>query len=139
MYFNRSGQLPWQGFQAATKEEKYRKIMESKRSTTVESLCKDYPPPFCSYLNYCRALRFEDRPDYAYCRRLFKDLFMREGFVSDSAFDWSRPGSSDDKHGEDHGAVDVDAAALAAAHGRDGREGREASRRSKTRRGSWCR
>jgi len=90
MYFNR-GQLPWQGFQANSKEEKYHKIMESKRSTTVETLCKGHPAVFASYLNYCRALRFEDRPDYAYLRRLFKDLFMREGFVNDGLFDWSTP------------------------------------------------
>jgi len=90
MYFNR-GQLPWQGFQAATKEEKYQKIMECKRSTTVEALCKGYPTVFSSYLNYCRALRFEDRPDYAYLRRLFKDLFPRDGFVNDGLFDWSQP------------------------------------------------
>jgi len=89
MYFNR-GQLPWQGFQANTKEEKYHRIMESKRSTSVEALCKGYPPAFFSYLNYCRALRFEDRPDYAYLRRIFKDLFMREGFVNDGVFDWLR-------------------------------------------------
>mmetsp|Transcript_103923 Transcript_103923/g.333119 ORF Transcript_103923/g.333119 Transcript_103923/m.333119 type:complete len:432 (+) Transcript_103923:152-1447(+) len=96
MYFN-SGQLPWQGLQADTKEEKYHKIMESKRSTPVELLCKGFPDVFASYLNYCRALRFEDRPDYAYLRRLFKDLFMREGFVNDGMFDWSQPigGSSE--------------------------------------------
>jgi len=93
MYFNR-GQLPWQGFQANTKEEKYQKIMESKRSTSVETLCKGYPAVFSSYLNYCRALRFDDRPDYAYLRRLFKDLFMREGFVNDGLFDWSQPVAS---------------------------------------------
>merc|ERR1712226_203078 len=90
MYFNR-GQLPWQGMQANTKEEKYHKIMESKRATSIEVLCKGYPAVFASYLNYCRALRFEDRPDYAYLRRLFKDLFMREGFVNDGMFDWSQP------------------------------------------------
>lgn len=89
MYFNR-GQLPWQGIQANSKEEKYHKIMESKRSTSVETLCKGFPAVFASYLNYCRALRFEDRPDYAYLRRLFKDLFMREGFVNDCMFDWSQ-------------------------------------------------
>ena len=33
-----------------------------------------------TYLNYCRSLRFEDRPDYAYLRRLLKDLFFREGY-----------------------------------------------------------
>eukprot|EP00927_Polykrikos_kofoidii_P071642 TRINITY_DN6789_c0_g1_i2.p1 TRINITY_DN6789_c0_g1~~TRINITY_DN6789_c0_g1_i2.p1 ORF type:complete len:379 (-),score=57.59 TRINITY_DN6789_c0_g1_i2:93-1229(-) len=90
MYFNR-GQLPWQGVQASTKMEKYHKIMECKRSTSVESLCMGYPAVFSSYLTYCRALRFEDRPDYAYLRRLFKDLFMREGFVNDGLFDWSEP------------------------------------------------
>jgi len=90
MYFNR-GQLPWQGFQANTKEEKYHRIMESKRSTSAETLCKGYPAVFASYLNYCRAMRFEDRPDYAYLRRLLKDLFMREGFVNDGMFDWSQP------------------------------------------------
>merc|ERR1711920_470624 len=89
MYFNR-GQLPWQGMQANTKEEKYHKIMESKRATSIEVLCKGYPAVFASYLNYCRALRFEDRPDYAYLRRLFKDLFMREGFVNDGVLDWSQ-------------------------------------------------
>jgi len=93
MYFNR-GQLPWQGFQANTKEEKYHRIMESKRSTSAETLCKGYPAVFASYLNYCRALRFEDRPDYAYLRRLFKDLFMREAFVNDGMFDWSQPVTS---------------------------------------------
>lgn len=90
MYFNR-GQLPWQGLKAKTKEEKYQKIMECKKDTTSESLCKGYPAVFVSYLNYCTALRFEDRPDYAYLRRLFKDQFMREGFVNDGMFDWSQP------------------------------------------------
>lgn len=93
MYFNR-GQLPWQGLQANTKEEKYNKIMESKKATSVETLCKGYPAVFASYLNYCRALRFEDRPDYAYLRRLFKDLFMREGFVNNGMFDWSQQTTS---------------------------------------------
>jgi len=90
MYFNR-GHLPWQGIQTATKEEKYEKIRECKRSTSIETLCKGYPAVFAAYLGYCRSLRFEDRPDYAYLRRLFKDLFMREGFSRDGLFDWSRP------------------------------------------------
>mmetsp|Transcript_15929 Transcript_15929/g.45363 ORF Transcript_15929/g.45363 Transcript_15929/m.45363 type:complete len:319 (-) Transcript_15929:574-1530(-) len=88
MYFCR-GSLPWQGIKANTKQEKYHKIMEKKMSTPVEVLCKGYPAEFSTYLNYCRALRFEDRPDYAYLRRLFKDLFAREGFENDGIFDWS--------------------------------------------------
>jgi len=90
MYFQR-GQLPWQGFQANTKEENHQKILTCKQSTSVESLCKGYPAIFGSYLTYCRGMRFEDRPDYAYLRRLFKDQLMREGHVNDCMFDWSQP------------------------------------------------
>ena len=34
---------------------------------------------FASYFHYCRSLRFDDKPDYAYLKRLFRDLFIREG------------------------------------------------------------
>jgi casein kinase 1 len=88
MYFNR-GSLPWQGLKAAGKKEKYEKIMEKKMSTPVEVLCKHFPPEFVTYLNYTRSLRFEDRPDYAYLRRLLKDLFFREGYQYDFVFDWT--------------------------------------------------
>ena len=54
--------------------------MDKKMSTPVEILCKNSPPEFATYLNYCRALRFEDRPDYAYLKRMFKDLFFRENY-----------------------------------------------------------
>jgi len=89
LYFLK-GQLPWQGIKASSKEEKYHKIMETKMSTPIETLCKGQPAVFATYLNYCRALRFEDRPDYAYLRRLFKDLFMCENLVNDGIFDWSQ-------------------------------------------------
>ena len=46
------------------------------------SSCDD---PKATYLNYCRSLRFEDRPDYAYLRRLLKDLFFREGYQQPDA------------------------------------------------------
>jgi casein kinase 1 len=88
MYFNR-GSLPWQGLKANGKKEKYEKIMEKKMSTPVEVLCKHFPSEFVTYLNYCRSLRFEDRPDYAYLRRLLKDLFFREGYQYDFVFDWT--------------------------------------------------
>mmetsp|Transcript_84791 Transcript_84791/g.133951 ORF Transcript_84791/g.133951 Transcript_84791/m.133951 type:complete len:444 (-) Transcript_84791:90-1421(-) len=93
IYFSR-GHLPWQGFKASTKEEKYRKIAECKISMSMEKLTKNCHPVFATYMNYCRALRFEDRPDYAYLRRLFKDLFKREGFSPDVVFDWTQSSTS---------------------------------------------
>jgi len=88
MYFIR-GSLPWQGLRAGNKKEKYDRIMDKKMSTPVEILCKNSPAELATYLNYCRALRFEDRPDYAYLKRMFKDLFFRENYQYDFIFDWT--------------------------------------------------
>ena len=88
VYFCR-GSLPWQGIRALNKKQKYDKISEKKMSTPFEILCKGFPQEFPMYLNYVRGLRFDDKPDYGYLRRLFRDLFVREGFQYDYVFDWT--------------------------------------------------
>ncbi|XP_047687793.1 casein kinase I isoform X2 [Prionailurus viverrinus] len=88
MYFN-LGSLPWQGLKAATKRQKYERISEKKMSTPIEVLCKSYPSEFATYLNFCRSLRFDDKPDYSYLRQLFRNLFHRQGFSYDYVFDWN--------------------------------------------------
>ncbi|KAJ6689243.1 hypothetical protein OIU85_005625 [Salix viminalis] len=88
MYFLR-GSLPWQGLKAGTKKQKYDRISEKKMLTPTEVLCKNYPSEFTSYFHYCRSLRFEDKPDYSYLKRLFRDLFIREGYQFDYVFDWT--------------------------------------------------
>ncbi|XP_057480406.1 casein kinase 1-like protein 11 [Actinidia eriantha] len=88
MYFLR-GSLPWQGLKAGTKKQKYDKISEKKMLTSIEVLCKSYPSEFISFFHYCRSLRFEDKPDYSYLKRLFRDLFIREGYQFDYVFDWT--------------------------------------------------
>lgn len=44
---------------------------------------------FSTYLNFCRSLRFDDKPDYSYLRQLFRNLFHRQGFSYDYVFDWN--------------------------------------------------
>lgn len=88
MYFLR-GSLPWQGLKAATKKQKYEKISEKKMATPTEVLCKGFPTEFVVYFQYVRSLRFDDKPDYSYLRKLFRDLFVREGYVWDYVFDWT--------------------------------------------------
>ncbi|KAK1390658.1 Protein kinase domain-containing protein [Heracleum sosnowskyi] len=88
MYFLR-GSLPWQGLKAGTKKQKYDRISEKKMGTPIEVLCKNYPTEFLSYFHYCRSLRFDDKPDYSYLRRLLRDLFIREGHQFDYVFDWT--------------------------------------------------
>jgi casein kinase 1 len=88
MYFLK-GSLPWQGLKAGNKKQKYDKISEKKVSTSIETLCRGHPTEFASYFHYCRSLRFDDKPDYAYLKRLFRNLFIREGFQFDFVFDWT--------------------------------------------------
>ncbi|TFK59851.1 kinase-like protein [Pluteus cervinus] len=82
MYFLR-GALPWQGLKAATKKQKYDRILEKKMTTPTDLLCRGFPNEFGIFLNYTRALRFDGRPDCSYLRKLFRDLFVREGHRCD--------------------------------------------------------
>merc|ERR1712223_1429876 len=83
------GILPWQGLKAKTKAQKYEKISDKKLSTPIDELCKGTPAEFSTYINYCRSLRFEEKPDYAYLRQLIRNLFHRQGFSYDYVFDWN--------------------------------------------------
>ena len=58
-------------------------------TTPTEVLCRGFPNEFAIYLNYTRSLRFDDKPDYSYLRKIFRDLFVREGFQYDYVFDWT--------------------------------------------------
>lgn len=82
------GSLPWQGLEADTKEEKYDKIKEKKRTTSIEALCSDLPPQFAMYFNHVRSLDFDAGPDYSYLRKIFHELFVRKSFQNDYTFDW---------------------------------------------------
>ncbi len=82
------GTLPWQGLQAKNKDDKYNKIKEKKVGTTVEGLTRGLPEELNLYLSYCRGLKFEEKPDYTYLRKLFKDLMARNGLEWDYQYDW---------------------------------------------------
>lgn len=87
LYFLR-GQLPWQGLHARTKQEKYNRICEKKTSIGSKQLCEGYPSEFVTYLNYCRCLGFQDKPDYQYLRKVFREVFLREKLTMDHEYDW---------------------------------------------------
>lgn len=42
-----------------------------------------------TYLRYVRRLDFFEKPDYDYLRKLFTDLFDRNGYVFDYEYDWA--------------------------------------------------
>lgn len=105
IYFCR-GSLPWQGLKAATKRQKYDRIMEKKMTIPNDVLTKGLPAEFLEYMNYIKNLRFDDKPDYPYLRKLFRDLFKRENYRYDYVFDWTLYKFQQERQREQHKIAD---------------------------------
>jgi len=88
LYFLR-GSLPWQGLKADTLKERYQKIGDTKRATSIETLCADQSDEWATYLRYVRNLDFFETPDYGYLHKLFMDAMDRNGWQCDWMFDWT--------------------------------------------------
>jgi len=86
LYFLR-GSLPWQGLTAIGQTQKEELILDKKRRINTEDLCKGLPREFAVYFGYIRSLDFDEKPKYSYLRRIFRGLFMREGFDYDHVYD----------------------------------------------------
>ena len=89
MYFLR-GSLPWQGLRIKAKEDRYMKILEKKKETTSEELCKNFPEEFRYYVDYTRNLGYTENPEYDKLRYNFLNLVrekMCESF--DFVYDWT--------------------------------------------------
>lgn len=52
------------------------------------SLIYHHVAEFKAYFDYVQSLRFDDRPDYDYLKRIFRELFFRKGFTFDNMYDW---------------------------------------------------
>ncbi|EFC37445.1 casein kinase [Naegleria gruberi] len=87
LYFLK-GTLPWQGLTGNTKEDHYNNIYQKKKNIKIVNLCRGFPVEFATYLNYTRALKFCQEPDYTYIRNLFLNLFIREKYSLDYEWDW---------------------------------------------------
>ena len=88
LYFLR-GSLPWQGLKAGDQTQKDELILEKKRTISTEDLCGNFPKEFETYFDYIRSLDFDETPSYSYLRKIFRNLFVREGFGCDYVFDWT--------------------------------------------------
>lgn len=101
MYFLR-GSLPWQGLKVDKREDRYKKILDKKKSTTAEELCVGFPNEFAEYINYTRNLGFEQDPDYEYLRGLFKLVMKAQNIIPDLEFDWTLKAPKDSKDNKDY-------------------------------------
>lgn len=100
MYFLR-GSLPWQGVRAYTKKQKYEQICVTKIGTPIEELTESFPEEFGNYLNYCKNLGFDEKPDYSLLRRMFRVLLeSRGGKPETDQYDWEKLVNKEKKNTE---------------------------------------
>ena len=89
MYFLR-GNLPWQGLKIKSKEDRYKKILDKKKETTSEELCKGFPDEFREYLEYSRNLEYTEEPKYDKYKEQFYNLVCNKlGESFDYVYDWT--------------------------------------------------
>lgn len=87
------GKLPWQGLKvphgvAGTASQKHRLILDKKTGTPLPELCRGCPVEFQEFIQYCRELQFDAKPNMTYVRNLFRDLYRRHGFENPKQWDW---------------------------------------------------
>lgn len=83
------GELPWQGLKGSTKSKRANAIYDVKKNVKLADLCKDLPKEFMKYIKYCRELKFDEKPNYAYLRSLFIALFKHNNYELDYVYDWN--------------------------------------------------
>ena len=66
--------------------------MDKKLTIPIDKLCADLPDEFKQLMIYSRTLEFEEKPDYAYLKSLFKNVLSREGIVMDYQYCWYKSG-----------------------------------------------
>ena len=88
MYFLR-GNLPWQGLKVRSKEDRYKKILEKKKETSSQDLCKEFPHEFFEYVDYTKNLEYEENPDYDFLRQKFLDVLKGLNEEMDYIYDWT--------------------------------------------------
>ncbi len=88
LYFLR-GCLPWQGLTATNQEQKEKLILAKKQAISTKDLCEGLPQEFAAYFDHVRSRGFDDNPQYAHLRKIFRALFARQGFDHDHVYDWT--------------------------------------------------
>lgn len=65
-----NGELPWSGVTARTSKLGWDRLKSIKEEILLQDLCLGLPHGIMDFISYTRNLRFNDRPDYDYLKRL---------------------------------------------------------------------
>lgn len=80
-----TGSLPWEGNNDAEMVAEYKKKMMSNLNTFLDECFSSkniaVPDALVQYLKYVYKLKFKSKPDYKYCRNLFKRAVRDAGYT----------------------------------------------------------
>lgn len=62
--------------------------MEKKLQTPIDQLCKGLPNEIQQYMTYVKNLKYDEKPDYSFLKKIFKERFVKEGYEYDYVYDW---------------------------------------------------
>jgi serine/threonine protein kinase len=93
MYFLK-GSLPWQDVHLA-EDSKHKTLAHLKMTMLIKELSSGFPAEFAAYFDHVKNLGFDEEPDYAYSKQLFKNLLSKSGLVDDGVYDWASSPESD--------------------------------------------
>ena len=82
------GKLPWQGVKGVTKREKNDLVLKMKLKISLMELCKGLPREVFKWMEYCRNLKFEEKPSYPYLHKLLHSVFSKT-CLKEFQFDWN--------------------------------------------------
>lgn len=81
------GKLPWSDIKISDKRKRYKKIYKEKLKYTAEELCEKMPREYTVFLNYIRAMSFDEKPPYSSFIKMFTKLYNKNNYSHD-LFDW---------------------------------------------------
>ena len=89
MIYLMKGHLPWQGMVNSNPKKKYDRIKRLKLEIKLSDLCDGLPKECIKFIQYARDMKFEDKPNYFYLRKLLRKMAEKKGIKMDtSKFDW---------------------------------------------------
>ncbi|CAG9325680.1 unnamed protein product [Blepharisma stoltei] len=68
------GKLPWQKLNCKTKVEMFQRVCQMKENMPTSDICKDCPGEVKDMLDYVKALKFDENPDYSFLRNLVRNI-----------------------------------------------------------------
>ena len=90
LIFLLNGELPWCKKGEEKNEDDFPNLNTAIAKNTFRRNLREHtelPMEFLDYMEYCQGLPFTETPDYLYLKGLFKNLFLKMGYV-DNDFEW---------------------------------------------------